>query len=219
TPPQNLALLFQVADGTANPLAAKPENHLRWSYLRGNEWATLPADAVSDLTEELLVSGIVTLAVPADATNRHSLMPPGMQWIRIAVASAADAVCRLVGVAAQAVRATSRVPDGAATLTVDLPAGTISKLDSPDAAVKAVSQPYPTFGGRPVEDSTAFATRMSERLRHKDRAITLWDYERLLLEAFPGIYQARCLNHTLYDPTTCGAGSYHELAPGHVTVV
>jgi hypothetical protein len=219
SPPQNLALLFQVADGTANPLAAKPENHLRWSYLRGNEWAAFPADAVSDLTEELLVSGVVTLAVPADATTRHSLMPPGMHWIRIAVASATDAVCRLAGVAAQALRATSRVPEGAATLTVDLAAGTISKLDSPDAAVKKVSQPYPTFGGRPVEDSTAFATRVSERLRHKDRAITLWDHEHLLLEAFPGIYQARCLNHTLYDPTTCGAGSYHELAPGHVTVV
>jgi hypothetical protein len=218
-PPQNLALLFQVADGTANPLAVKPEHHLRWSYLRGNEWAAFPADAVGDLTDGLLVSGIVTLAVPADASIQHSLLPPGMHWIRIAVASATDAVCRLIGVAAQAVRATSRGPDGAATLTADLAAGTISKLDSPDAAVKAVSQPYPTFGGRPVEDAPAFATRVSERLRHKDRAVALWDYEHLLLEAFPGIYQARCLNHTRYDPTTCGAGTYDELAPGHVTVV
>jgi len=218
-PPQNLALLFQVADGTANPLAVKPEHHLRWSYLRGNEWAAFPADAVGDLTDGLLVSGIVTLTVPADASIQHSLLPPGMHWIRIAVATATDAACRLIGVAAQAVRTTSRVPDGAATLTADLPAGTISKLDPPDVAVKAVSQPYPTFGGRPVEDAAAFATRVSERLRHKDRAITLWDYEHLLLDAFPGIYQARCLNHTRYDPTTGGAGCYDELAPGHVTVV
>jgi Baseplate J-like protein len=218
-PPQNLALLFQVADGTANPLAVKPEHHLRWSYLRGNEWAPFPADAVNDLTDGLLASGIVTLAVPADATTEHTLMPRGQHWIRIAVASATDAVCRLLGVAAQAARATSRVPEGSPTLTVDLPGGTISKLEIPDAAVKSISQPYPTFGGRPVEDGHAFATRVSERLRHKDRAITLWDYEHLVLEAFPGIYQARCLNHTLYDPTTCGVGEYRELAPGHVTVV
>ncbi len=146
-------------------------------------------------------------------------MPAGLHWFRVAVASATDAVCRLLGVAAQAMSATSRVPEGMAIVTTDLPAGTITKLDVPDAAVKAVSQPYPTFGGRPVEDGLAFATRVSERLRHKDRAITLWDYEHLVLEAFPGIYQARCLNHTLYDPTTCGAGDYNELAPGHVTVV
>jgi hypothetical protein len=142
-----------------------------------------------------------------------------MHWIRIAVASATDAVARLAGVAAQAVRATSTAPDGAAVLTAALPAGTISKLASPDAAVKAISQPYPAFGGWPVEDGTAFAARVSERLRHKDRAVALWDYEHLILESFPGIYQARCLNHTLFDPTTSGTGSYDELAPGHVTVV
>lgn len=218
-PAQNLALLFQVVDGTANPLAVKPENHLRWSYLRHNEWVTFPTDAVGDLTDGLLASGIVTLAVPADATTTNTLLPAGLHWFRIAVASATDAVCRLLGVAAQAARATSRVPAGAATLTTDLPAGTITKLEVPDAAVKAVSQPYPTFGGRPVEDGAAFAARVSERLRHKDRAITMWDYEHLVLEAFPGIYQARCLNHTRYDPTTCGAGEYSELAAGHVTVV
>lgn len=216
-PPQNLALLFQIADGTANPLAVKPPNHLRWSYLRGNEWASFAADAVSDLTDGLLASGIVTLAMPAEATAEHTLLPAGRHWIRIAVASATDAVCRLVGVAAQAARATAKQSDGAAA--TDVPAGTISKLEVPDAAVKAITQPYPSFGGRPVEERHAFDTRVSERLRHKDRAIALWDYEHLILQAFPGIYQARCLNHTLYEPTACASGDYRELAPGHVTVV
>lgn len=218
-PPQNLALLFQAVDGTANPLAVKPQDHLRWSYLRGSEWVPFGTDDVNDLTDGLLGSGIVTVAVPADATTEHTLMPRGRHWIRVAVDSATDAVCRLLTVAAQAALATSRVPAGSATLTVDLPAGAITKLEVPDAAVKAVSQPYPTFGGRPAENDQVFATRVSERLRHKDRAIALWDYEHLVLDAFPGIYQARCLNHTLYGPTTCGVGDYNELAPGHVTVV
>ncbi len=81
-----------------------------------------------------------------------------------------------------------------------LPSGTISKLDQPDAAVKKITQPFATFGGRGQEASTAFYTRVSERLRHKDRAIALWDYERLVLEAFPQIYQVKCLNHTHYEP-------------------
>ena len=37
-PSQNLALLFQVIDGTADPLSVKPDPHTHWSYLRGNEW-------------------------------------------------------------------------------------------------------------------------------------------------------------------------------------
>ena len=34
----------------------KPENHLRWSYLRDNEWVTFPADAVGDHPEPQLLA-------------------------------------------------------------------------------------------------------------------------------------------------------------------
>lgn len=219
-PPATLSLLFQVADGTANPLVVKPDEHLQWAWLHGNDWEPFPADAVGDATAGLLASGIVTLAVPADADLAHTLLPDGLHWIRVAVASRTDAVSRLRLVAAQAVRATSaRREDGSYAHTGDLPAGTVTKLDPPQAAVKAVTQPHAMFGGRPDETEESFSTRVSERLRHKDRAIALWDYERLVLEAFPDLYQVRCLNHTRYEPTEAGTGSYSELAPGHVTVV
>jgi hypothetical protein len=146
-------------------------------------------------------------------------MPAGLHWIRLAVASATDAVCRLLGVHAQALAATAVGGGAGGPTAVVQPAGTITKLAVPDGAVKAVVQPYPTFGGRPAESPAAFSVRASERLRHKNRAITLWDYERLILDAFPAVYQARCLNHTRYEPSASGTGRYEELAPGHVTVV
>jgi hypothetical protein len=128
-------------------------------------------------------------------------------------------VCRLQFVVAQATRAvfTDRGNSPAFPAT-PLPPGTISKLELPDAAVKAIKQPYPSFGGRCADQSQAFYTRISERLRHKDRAIDLWDYERLILQAFPQIYRVKCLNHTCYEPSATG-GTYRELAPGHVTIV
>ncbi len=215
-PPQNLALLFQVVDGTADPLVVKPDDHIRWSYLSENEWVSFMADGVADGTDGLLNSGIVTLAVPGDATTEHTLLPAGMHWIRLSVGTGSDAVCRIVRIVAQALRATEVGPG---THTTQLPPGTIAKLDRPDPAIKGISQPFPTFGGRPVETPAAYAVRVSERLRHKDRAIALWDYEHLILEAFPGIHRARCLNHTRYEPTKDGTGIYRELAPGHVTVV
>ena len=219
-PPQNLSLLFQVADGTANPLAQKPDPHLHWSYLSGNRWLAFSKTDIDDRTGGLLNSGVVTLAIPSDASDSNTLLPPGMHWLRVAVAAKSDAVCRLLLVAPQAVRATfaDRNNDAAFAAKV-LPPGTIAKLAQPDAAVKAVTQPFASFGGRGAEAPTAFYTRVSERLRHKDRAIALWDYERLILEAFPQIHRAKCLNHTQYEPTEDGVGTYRELAPGHVTVV
>lgn len=219
-PPQNLLLLFQVADGTADPLSEKPDPHLHWSYLCANEWIPFANSNVTDETGGFLNSGIVTLVMPRDASDSNTLLPGGMHWIRAAVVSESDAVCRLIMVAAQGLRAmfTDKNNDSAFPAKV-LPAGTISKLDRPTAAVKTITQPFSTFGGRGAEASTAFYTRVSERLRHKDRAIALWDYERLILEAFPQLHRAKCLNHTQYEPTEDGSGIYREVAPGHVTVV
>lgn len=225
-PPQNLALLFQVADGTANPLANKPVPHIDWSYLVDNLWVPFPQNAVVDATGGLLNSGIVTFAVPRDASSDSTLLPAGQYWIRAAVHEASDAVCRLKLVAAQALQAVfadqGNAPDFSAA---PLPPGTVTQLAAPDAAVKAITQPYPSFGGRGAESGADFYRRISERLRHKDRAIDLWDYERLVLEAFPSIYKVKCLNHTQYEPADnlggglCSGGIYRELAPGHVTLI
>ncbi|WP_136513098.1 baseplate J/gp47 family protein [Geomonas edaphica] len=219
-PPRNLALLFQVVDGSADPLSVKPKPHIEWSYLRQNEWVPFAKDGVDDRTAELIDSGIVTFAVPREASADNSVLPAGMHWLRAAVAENADSVCRLIMVAAQALRATfaDRGNDPAFPAT-PLPAGTISKLDQPDAAVKGITQPFPGFGGRGKESPGDFYTRISERLRHKDRAIAQWDYEHLILEAFPQVYRVKCLNHTQYEPDASGTGIYRELAPGHVTVV
>jgi len=219
-PPQNLALLFQVADGTADPLTQKPVPHLNWSYLRRNEWVEFPRDAVADTTGELTRSGIVTLALPRDANADNTLLPSGQHWLRVAVAEKSAAVCQLLRVAAQAVRVTFRDQGNDPAFPAQVtPADTITKLAQPVAAVKKVEQPFDSFGGRGQEASDAFYTRVSERLRHKDRGLALWDYEHLVLEAFPQLYQVKCLNHTHYESSNDGTGIYRELAAGHVTLV
>lgn len=219
-PPQNVALLFQVADGTADPQSIKPPFHIHWSYLSDNKWFSFGKDEMEDDTGGLLNSGIITFAVPRDASDANTLLPSGMHWIRAAVETESDAVCRLIMVAAQALAATfTDKQNDPAFSSKALAAGTISKLDQPAAAVKKIVQPFMSFGGRGKEEPSAFYTRISERLRHKDREIALWDYERLVLEAFPQIYKVKCLNHTEYEPDESGAGIYRELAPGHVTVV
>ncbi|MDP2179848.1 baseplate J/gp47 family protein [Methylicorpusculum sp.] len=219
-PPQNLALLFQVADGTADPLTVKPDQHIQWSYLRNNEWKAFESGEVQDDTAGLLKSGIIVFTVPEDADTGNTLLPGAMHWLRAAVSFDSEAVCRLQKVAAQALKAgfVDKDNDPAFSAKV-LAAGTITKLDRPHAAVKKIDQPFESFGGRGAEAAEAFYSRISERLRHKDRAVALWDYEHLVLDAFPELYRAKCLNHTHYEPGESGDGTYRELAPGHVTVV
>lgn len=212
---QGVSLLVQVLEGTTDPLVLKPEDHMSWSYLTGNLWQDFEAGAVTDGTDGFIRSGIVSLTIPHDARTDNTLLPPGLLWLRAAIASAPDAVARVLTIAAGAAKVSFRDQSNAPDfLAAALPPGTIAKLKVPMVAVKKVMQPYASFGGRMEEAGTAFYPRVAERLRHRDRAVSLWDYEHLVLEAFPAVHRAKCLPHT-----SLTGGVYRENAPGHVMLV
>jgi hypothetical protein len=212
---QAVNILFQILEGTSDPTVMKPEEHIHWSYLGNNRWIDFEPDELSDNTLDLVQSGIISFVIPEQASTKNSILPSGYIWIRAAVKESAEAVCKLLTVDAQAVAATFSDNDNADDfLDTPLASGTISKLKTPDASVKKLTQPYPSFGGRQKESDRQFYNRVSERLRHKARAITVWDYERLVLEAFPDIYKVKCLNHTQVDD-----GIYNEVRPGYVSII
>jgi hypothetical protein len=214
-PNESVNLLFQVMEGTTDPLVVKPSEHINWAVLSNNNWIEFESSEYSDNTLQLIQSGIISFKIPAEATSKSTILPAGYIWLRAAITKAAEAICKIISVDAQAAVATflnnGNAPD---FLNTTLPAGTVSKLHIPDAAIKKIIQPYSSFGGRPTEDEGHFYIRVSERLRHKARAITVWDYEHLVLEAFPEIYKVKCLNHTHTDD-----GIYHEVRPGHVSII
>lgn len=212
---QGVSVLFQLLEGTSDPKLDKPDKHVSWSYLSRNRWKPLSDQEVSDQTDQLVRSGIISFVIPAKATTDNTMLPPGYIWLRASVTEKAEAVCKLLSVQAQAAVLTFKNMDNSpGFLNAALPAGSISKLLEAESAIKKIEQPYASFGGRPPEDSQHYYIRVSERLRHKARAITIWDYEHLILEAFPGIHKVKCLNHTRFIEN-----DYNETAPGHVTVI
>jgi hypothetical protein len=218
-PPQRLSLLFQTAEGTANPLKGR-NTTLQWHYLRQDDWVKFEEQHLDDKTNCLTGSGIIGLAVPADADTGHAVMPAGLHWLRLSVAADADALNNLVSINAQAASASFFPLDNDMAILAEPRApGSIAKLKVSDAAIKKVSQPYASFGGQPPETERHFFTRASERLRHKDRAATLWDYEHLVLERFPGIYKVKCINHTELRREAGDRLVDQEMRPGHVLLV
>lgn len=214
-PGQSVNVLFQVLEGTSNPLLEKPAEHISWSYLSKDQWKAFTKQELSDQTSQLVRSGIISFVIPAAAGRDNTMLPEGYIWLKASVTERSEAVCKLMAVLAQAAMVTFRDRDNAPDfLDESLPAGTISKLRETSSSVKKIEQPYASFGGRANEAEGPYYVRVSERLRHKSRAITIWDYEHLILEAFPGIHRVKCLNHTRYE-----GNEYNEVAPGHVTII
>lgn len=191
-PPQHLALLLQLAEGSSDP-DIEP-GAVTWSYLAGDRFEDLAVSGIiDDATRGLVNTGIVELALPAAASG--SRLPPELYWLRVAIPRNTQSVCDVVSIRAQAVSV--RFDDrgnAPAHYEQPLPVGSIDRLREPNAAIARVEQPYSSFGGKPSEQPDLFDTRVSERLRHKDRALSAWDYERLVLHHFPQIYKAKCLS-------------------------
>ncbi|MEO6232019.1 MAG: hypothetical protein ABJB11_11910 [Ferruginibacter sp.] len=239
---QKVNVLFQVLEGTGDNRFAPPD--IEWSYLVNNEWFTFKPFEIQDHTradessrKSLLKSGIIEFSLPkAITSDTTTILNSGLNWIRavahedLVTTTDSDsmlglqriaALPDLVAIIAQAGIAQFQNKDNSLShLAAPLPAKTISKFIDSRAAVKKLEQPYYSFDGRLPENDNQFYTRVSERLRHKNRAICIWDYERLVLQQFPQVYKAKCLNHTgiaenLLEP---GVFRLREITPGFVTV-
>jgi hypothetical protein len=164
------------------------------------EWTALKV--FSDSTNSLLNSGIVSLQLLACSE------PPQLRARLMNQPSTATWVCAVTN---NAISATWVGPGGGQNLSQPLPAGSITKSVSAINGIASIAQPLASWGGYSQLTGRAFDVWMAERLRHKNRASTTWDYAHLCLAAIPTLWQAAVVPAT--DAAT-GAST-----PGTVWVI
>ena len=211
---QIISLLIQVLEGSENPQADTftRKQKVEWAVLCENEWKTLDSNFLMvNETNNFLQSGIVKLLIPKEASTNNTVLPENHIWLKAKMHKTYDAVCKTIDIQAQAVLAEFYDNNNELShLNNGLEATTISKLINRIPKIKSVAQPFPSFNGKPQETDEAYYRRISERLRHKNRAINLWDYEHIILQNFPEIHKVKCLNHS-------SENSF--LAPGNVLII
>ena len=194
-PAQSLNILMQVEDGSADPTLPNPD--IQWHYLDNNAWTPFNPSLFKDGTKGLIQSGIISFVSPDKDCTKNTLLPAGQFWIRAAAQfNETKAVCKIFSIHTQAALARFEDYDNdPAYRGTNVSANTITQLNPKQSAIKKLQQPYASFGGHQQEKEEHLYTRTSERLRHKSRAVNAWDYEHMILEAFPGIYKVKILNH------------------------
>ncbi|BAO90264.1 putative baseplate assembly protein [Caballeronia cordobensis] len=85
-------------------------------------------------------------------------------------------------------------------------AGVIRELHSGVGYVNAVSNPLPASGGAQAENLRAARDRTAQQTRHRDRAVSMEDYEWLAMSATPEVARVRAL--PLESPDGRGARGY-----------
>lgn len=204
-PGESLSLLVDVlsASGTSD------QPGISWFILCGNFWKRLTSEEIlADTTAGLRQPGLLQFKVPAFASTDQTIMPAGKIWLKACSASP-NFRCSLAGIYCHAMEVdfVSGNPELAAA---PLPPDSITRLQNPIAGIRSVQQPLPGFGGRAAESPREMYGRAAERLRHRNRAVNLWDYERLVLNEFPDIERVKCIPHS---------DGQNWNRPGHVAVV
>lgn len=187
-PPQAMTLLFQMVAG--DTVTGKQWPTLQWQYLSENQWRDLQENQLTaDSTNGLQQSGIVAMNLPEYDANNHTVLPANYQWLA-AVTNQPDEFPCTVSINPHALKAGWDKQDNSGEhLSEPLPPYTIDSSLQELGDIATIEQPMASFGGRPPENAESYPIRLSERLRHKDRAIQSWDYERLVLERFPSIWK------------------------------
>ena len=197
-PPQLLTLLFPMSE-SAKGSRFYDLLDIEWCFLSNNEWVKFTAEQIIvDTTDRFTTIGIVTLEIPREINKRNTILPNDLHWLRISVRGDVDILGKVLDIETQAVTATWK-PDSETDPEVHLANPLMPfepiELETIVAEIADTSQPLGSFKGKTSEKNTEFYARISERLRHKNRAVTHWDYEHLILDRFPSIYQVKCLSH------------------------
>lgn len=202
-------------DSVSNDIDLYPP---QWQYLSKNQWHNFnEKDILQDNTNNLIQSGIIKLSFSKTLDTASSIMyGDNLSWIRVVNTHAEAAnLPTITGIYVNATAA-KRVleEDEENIITLErIEPQSITKILSQDyPSIQSINQPFESTNDVITETDEKFYIRASERLRHKNRPSSIWDYEKIILDKFPDIFIAKCINHT------CIANA-HTITPGSITIV
>lgn len=207
-PPLQLALFFKIEEESA-----KEKFPVRIFYTGVREWQELmPNQILSDSTLGLQQTGIITIHLPLDISSSNPSMPGSLYWLRFSVGQNAANFDRVADVRPNGVLCRRDLSASWSTYLLNkLPAESVKSVVPQIREIKKATQPYISFGGKPLEERAERFMRISESLRHKNKAITSWDFEHLVLQNFPEIYKVKCIRHA--------SAVFPGIVPGHIHLI
>jgi hypothetical protein len=189
---QVLSMLFQLEENNFTELS---ENKTLWSYLDNNEWISIPEeDVLLDATNQFINTGIIEIRLPVNLKAGNTILSPQLCWIRAAAKN--NVRSNIQGVYTQAAMAKRVIT--ANTTVLNIPPGCIKMFKRKAAYIQTVTQPFASFGGKAPETDEQYYIRVSERLRHGQKLLTSKDIEQAVLERFPEILMAKCIDPLEY---------------------
>ncbi len=195
------------------------ERKINWYYFSANGWLELNHYLISnDSTNGLLHSGIVNLELPVDISRHIGLVPSDKYWLKISTSEELSSYSSVQGICFDAISLVTCTGSGKISDGIDKRSSDWKPLKT-IAEVQSFKQTQAAFDSVNAECKKQSFIRIYERLRHKNRAVTTWDYERLVLEHFPSVFMVKCFSAMSSSNFNYLSTSRFKPSPGHVMLV
>lgn len=189
--------LFVEVNSLKRTLSTVCQAEVRWLVKQG-QWAWIklePEVLLLDTTNGFLKTGLIELQLP-EPIQEEWLDKSGLCWICAAFKNQPDFLSPVVNSfylnAFEVGLDVSREGFDERQLPGSFPTGTIVQAEADLPGVESIQQIVPASGGRPRETPEEQKVRVSNRIAHRNRAISKRDYEELAVANFPEISKAYC---------------------------
>ncbi|MCO7226555.1 hypothetical protein [Pleionea sp. CnH1-48] len=204
--PKNLSLFFHMAENSRHPVRRNNPN-IQWFYLSYDGWKRLPKDNVlSDDTQGLLKSGLISLSLPSNMRRDSSPDIASNYWLRVSTSDDLEHYSSLIRVVANVIEVKKM-----STAVERVNKVTAWKKQAEQKNIKSLVSIYQQKKALLSHSKKEQVVRISERLKHKFRAVTPLDYELLIIEHFPELQIVKCFANLCSDTL--------ELKPGHLLIL
>jgi hypothetical protein len=210
-PPATLSLLFQLEYNAVNVINYADIPKVEWSYMVNDDWIPFrEGQILFDGTNNFTTSGIIKLKIPEQINTEHQILPSEKYWLRASAPKNTKVLSRIQFIKTNAAMVDWKRHKTDAEWEENISANTINGFIQTNPDINVAAQPFESFGGSPGETEMEFYNRVSERLRHKNRAIIPEDFERIILNRFSQLYQVFCLTSSRYP---------EFIKPGEVKII
>ncbi|CAM3839923.1 MULTISPECIES: hypothetical protein [Flavobacterium] len=173
------------------PTNTKPDYY----YLSTSGWQLLPL--LSDTTNNLSCSGILTFNFPEDISNQTGIMDSENYWICVATKNEVSNYPDITFLTTNGVLVTRSGSEYLSDTTKpQIEATTISKPHTAIPEIASIQQPFPSFGGKAMETNDIKNKRISNRLKTKDRNVSSSDFYSTIQQEFNDIYYSKSVYAT-----------------------
>lgn len=189
---KQFSILFKINEGFANKSSSNLS--LEWSFFNGSSWIKMnDNELIYENTNNFKRSGIVEFNLEDASVDTTGLFDKSCIWIKVESINGSSFLNYVQDIILHAT--TAKCYNIEKVKYANIEPCKISEFKKNRKDIAKVEQKYHGFDGLVKEDNGGYFLRTAERLRHKNRAVSGRDYEKILLENFPIINRVKCLSN------------------------